>query len=136
MANEKKISQKEENLQKIDKGTEMTQDKPVYIPAADIYENDHDITVYADLPGVNDKNVNITLEDDVLTLTGHQNDEAPDGMELLYRGHRPGIYRRAFTLGVAIDREKIDAKIKNGVLTLTLPKAEEAKLRKIKVNAG
>lgn len=136
MANEKKISQKEENLQKTDKGAELTQDKPVYIPAADIYENDHDITLYADLPGVDDKHVNITLEDDVLTLIGHQNDEAPDGMELLYRGYRPGIYRRAFTLGVAIDREKIDAKITNGVLTLTLPKAEEAKPRKITVSAG
>jgi HSP20 family protein len=136
MANEKKISKKEENLQKTDKGVEMTQDKPVYIPAADIYENDHDIIVYADLPGVDDKNVNITLEDDVLTLIGHQNDEAPEAMEMLYRGYRPGIYRRSFTLGVSIDREKIDAKIKNGVLTLTLPKAEEAKPRKITVNAG
>lgn len=136
MANDKNISQKEENLQKNEKGAEMTQDRPVYIPAADIYESEHDITVLADMPGVNDKNVDITLEDDVLTLVGHQNDEAPDNMELLYRGYRPGIYRRAFTLGVAIDRGKIDAKIKDGVLTLTLPKAEEAKPRKIMVNTG
>lgn len=136
MANEKNINKKEEKLQKTDKSAEMTQDRPVYIPAADIYEGEHDITVYADMPGVNDKNIDITLEDDVLTLIGHQNDEAPDNMELLYRGYRPGIYRRAFTLGVAIDREKIDAKIKNGVLALTLPKAEEAKPRKIKVSTG
>lgn len=131
MTNKKDIVKKqEENLQK---NAEMTQDRPVYIPATDIYEGEHDITVYADMPGVNDKNVNITLEDDVLTLIGHQNDEAPTDMELLYRGYRPGIYRRTFTLGTAIDREKINAKIKNGVLTLTLPKAEEAKPRKITV---
>lgn len=136
MSNDKKISKKEENLQRTEKGAEMTQDRPVYIPVADIFESEHDITVFADMPGVKDKDVDITLEDDVLTLIGHQNDEAPDNMELLYRGYSPGIYRRAFTLGIAIDREKIDAKIKNGVLTLTLPKAEEAKPRKITVNAG
>jgi len=136
MANDKNISKKEENLQKTKKGAEMTQDRPVYIPTADIYESEHDITVYADMPGVNDKNVNITMEDDVLTLIGHQNDDASDDMELLYRGYRPGIFRRTFTLGTAINRQKIDAKIKNGVLTLTLPKSEEAKPRKITVNAG
>ena len=136
MANDKNITKKEGNLQKTDKGAEMTQDRPVYIPAADIYESEHNITVYADMPGVNDKNVDITLEDDILTLIGHQNDETPDNMELLYSGYCPGIYRRAFVLGTAIDRKKIDAKIKNGVLTLTLPKAEEAKPRKIAINVG
>lgn len=136
MTSEKQIEKKRKNLQKTDKSVEMTQDRPAFIPVADIYENAEGITLYADMPGVNDKSLDITLEDDVLTLIGHQSDQAPNGMELLYREYRPGIFHRAFTLGVAIDRKKIDAKIKNGVLTLSLPKAEEAKPRKIEVNTA
>lgn len=134
MTSKKQVAKKQKNLQQNDKSLEMTQDKPVFIPEADIYENADAITVYADMPGVNDKSVDITLEDDVLTLVGHQSDQAPRDMELLYHEYRPGIFHRVFTLGVAIDRKKIDAKIKNGVLTLALPKAEEAKARKIAVN--
>lgn len=136
MSKDNEITKKNTGLQNDDQKVEMTQDHPVYIPAADIFEDKHSITVYADMPGVNEKNVDITLEDDVLTLIGHQDNEAPENLELVYQGYTPGIYRRSFTLGVAVDRKKINAKINNGVLTLQLPKAEEAKPRKIAVTAG
>jgi HSP20 family molecular chaperone IbpA len=131
-----KAVKKDESLQKAAGNVEMTQDRPVYVPSADIYEDGNAVTVYADMPGVNEKNVDITLEDDVLTIIGHQDAQGPDNMELVYQGYTPGIYRRSFTLGVAVDRKKISAKIKNGVLTLVLPKAAEAKPRKISVSAG
>jgi len=118
-------------------GVELKQDKPVLRPAIDIYENEGGLTLYAEMPGVNEKSVDITLEEDVLTITGEQqSDDKPDGYELLYQGYNPGIYRRAFTLGIPIERSKIKAVITNGVLTLNLPKAEVAKPRKIEVNAG
>lgn len=136
MSKDKEIAKKDTALKKTDNSVEMTQDLPVYIPRADIFENKQNITVYADMPGVDDKNIDITLEDDILTIIGTQNQDFPDGMELAYHGYRPGIYKRSFTLGVAVDREKINAKINNGVLTLVLPKAEEAKPKKITVTAG
>ena len=136
MAKEKQVAKNNQNLQKSDKGAELTHDKPVYLPPVDIFEDKNSIIIYADIPGVNDKNIDITLDDDVLTLTGQQNDQGVNKHELRYYEYRPGIYRRAFTLGTAIDRDKIDAKIKDGVLTLTLPKAETAKPRKITVDVG
>jgi HSP20 family molecular chaperone IbpA len=113
--------------------TELTHDRPVFVPATDIYENERSIFVVCDMPGVGDKGVDISLENNVLEITGHQTAESFDGYELLHRGYANGIYQRAFTISDAIDREKISAKIKNGVLHLELPKAEEAKPRKIKV---
>ena len=113
---------------------ELKQDKPVLTPTIDIYENESGLVLYADMPGVDDKNIDITLEEDVLTIIGEQSEIKLDGYKLLYNGYRPGIYRRAFTLGIPVDRSKIKAVISNGVLTLKLPKAEIAKPRKIKVN--
>ena len=136
MTKEAKITRKEESPTKADNPVEMAQDRPVYVPAADIYEDENTFTVYADMPGVNEKSVDITIEDDVLTIIGHQNAVAPDDMKLVYNGYQPGIYRRAFSLGVPVDQKKISASIKNGVLTLLLPKAELAKPRKIEVKAG
>lgn len=136
MTKDNEMAKKNTGIQNKDQKVELTKDQPVYIPTADIFEDKQSITVYADMPGVNEKNIDITLEDDVLTLTGHQDNKAPKDLELVYQGYTPGIFRRSFTLGVAVDREKISAKINNGVLSLELPKAEEAKPRKITVNAG
>jgi HSP20 family molecular chaperone IbpA len=115
---------------------ELKQDKPVLTPSIDIFENEGGLTLYADMPGVDEKNIDITLEEDVLTIIGEQSEEKLEGYKLLYNGYRPGIYRRAFTLGIPVDRSKIKAVITNGVLTLQLPKAEAAKPRKIEVKAG
>ena len=136
MTKEAKIAKKDEARKNADNPVEMTQDRPVYVPASDIYEDKDAFTVYADMPGVNEKNVDITIEDDVLTIIGHQNTIGPDNMKLVYNGYHPGIFRRAFSLGVPVDQEKITAKITQGVLTLVLPKAELAKPRKIEVKAG
>ena len=128
---------KELQLQKKEtaSGIELAQDRPVFVPPTDIYEREDAVLVLCDMPGVDDQHVDITLEDDVLTLTGNQQVQEPEGHELLYRGHWPGVFRRSFTLTTRVARDKISAKLRNGVLQVILPKDEEAQPRKIKVEA-
>ncbi len=118
------------------KPAELTRDLPVFSPDVDIYEKDDAIMVLCDMPGVDDKHIDITLENDVLTLTGYQDTAEPEDITLLHRGYANGIFQRSFTLSTEVDREKIAARINQGVLQISLPKAEEAKPRKITVSAG
>ena len=115
---------------------EFAQDRPVFIPPTDIYERDDAVLVVCDMPGVDEKHVDITLEDDVLTLTGQQQEQEPEGRELLYRGYWPGVFRRSFTLTTRVSQDRITAKLQNGVLQVLLPKTEEAQPRKIKVETA
>lgn len=112
---------------------ELTQDRPVFLPPTDIYEREDAVLVVCDMPGVDDKHVDVMLEDDVLTLTGSQEAQEPSPHELLYRGHWPGVFRRSFTLTTEVDRAKIKARIRHGVLEVVLPKAEAAQPKRIKV---
>ncbi len=116
--------------------TEMTRDLPVFTPEADIFEKDDALLVICDMPGVAESAVDIDLKDDVLTITGQQSDQSPEKGQLVYRGYATGIYRRAFTLATDIDREKIKARLVNGVLSITLPKAESVRPRKIAVETA
>ena len=115
---------------------ELTIDRPVFTPATDICESENAIHVVCDMPGVDEKGVNVTLEDDVLTITGTQEDSSFEGLDLVHRGYRSGLYRRVFTLSTDVDRDRIGAKISSGVLRIVLPKAEEAPPRRIAVEAG
>ena len=117
-------------------GVELAQDRPLYSPDTDIYEKGDAVLVLCDMPGVDDKHVEVTLENEVLTLTGYQQVEEPDGHDPVYWGFRPGVFRRSFTLSTEVDRSKIKAKIRNGVLQVVLPKAEEAQPRKIVVETA
>lgn len=112
---------------------EPTRDLPVYIPAADIYEKPDAILVMCDMPGVDEKHIEVSLEDDVLTLAGEQLIAEPQGYERIYRSRRPGLFRRSFTLHSEIDRTKINARVKQGVLSLVLPKSKKAQPKKIAV---
>lgn len=113
---------------------ERTRSERVFTPAVDIYETDNDISLIADMPGVDKKSVDITLENNILTLEGHVTQEKPEGYELSYNEYQIGDYQRSFKVSDAIDRDKISASVKEGVLYVTLPKAEPAKARKIKVD--
>lgn len=115
---------------------ERTRSEPVYAPDVDIMENEHHVVVVADMPGVDEKSVNITLENDVLTIEGRQEISAPDGHEQAYGEFRPGAFVRSFSLSNEVDKNKIEAAIRNGVLRVNLPKAEAARARKIAVKAG
>ena len=105
---------------------ELTEDRPVFVPATDIYEKADAILVQCDLPGVDEKNLEITLEDNVLTITGRQAEETPEGYDLVLSEYRSGVFRRSFTISNEIDNDGIKARIRNGVLNLELPKAAKA----------
>lgn len=114
---------------------EMTRDLPVFTPSVDIYEKEDALLVLCDLPGVPEDKVDIGLENDVLTITGQQTEDSPENSRVVHRGYRTGIYRRAFTLTTDIDRDKIKARLSNGVLSVTIPKAEHTRPRKIAIEA-
>ncbi|MBN1863671.1 MAG: Hsp20/alpha crystallin family protein [Victivallales bacterium] len=137
MATDKQLQKKQaRDVEKAPQAAvEETQDRPVFVPFTDIYEDKNSFALFADMPGVDDKNVDITLEENVLTIVGHQKAAVPEGLELIYRGYQEGMFKRSFTISAPIDRDKISAKIKNGVLGVSLPKAEEAKPRKIAVSS-
>jgi len=101
-------------------------------PEVNIFETKDAYVLEAEMPGVSKDGLEITLEGSVLTLVGHRSDETPTG-EAVYRESRPVDYRRVFELDPAIDADKINARVDQGVLTLTLPKAERVKPRKIAV---
>ncbi len=116
---------------------ERTRDRQVLSPPVDIYESNDEIVLTADMPGIDQQSVDITLEQDVLTIEGRMfGDEAPEGYSLGLHEFQAGDYRRVFTLATDVDRDRIAAQVKNGVLRLVLPKAEPAKAKKITVNAG
>jgi len=120
---------------KLYKGAERTRAKRVYTPAVDIIEKNEDIFLIADMPGVDNDSVEVTLEKDTLTIYGRVEPEIPKGLRLTESEYGVGDYQRTFSLSDEIDREGIEASVKNGVLRLTLPKAEAVKTRRIPVKA-
>jgi len=107
--------------------------EPVYsAPEVNITETKDSYVLEAEMPGVNKDGLDISLEDNVLTLTGRQSGAVPPGT-LTYRESKMTDYRRAFELDPVVDTARISARMDQGVLTLTLPKVEKVKPRKIAV---
>lgn len=105
-----------------------------YLPVVDIFETEEALTLSADLPGVKKESLDIDLNDRHLTITGLV-DESPPRLRPLYTEYGVGGFRRSFELGDTIDRKGISASLKDGVLTLVLPKADKLKPRKIEISA-
>ena len=106
---------------------------PVFIPAVDILENQNEIMILADMPGVDGKDVDIDLRNDVLTIRGSIGPVEDEKEVPVYSEYGWGDYFRQFTLAETIDQNKISAKMENGVLRLNLPKKEKVKPKKIEV---
>jgi len=106
---------------------------PVFIPAVDILENQHEIMILADLPGVDGQDVDIDLRNDVLTIRGSVRPVEDEQEVSVYREYSWGDFFRQFTLAEMIDQGKISAKMENGVLRLNLPRKEKVKPKKIEV---
>jgi len=104
-----------------------------YIPYADIYETDDALAVVLEMPGVEKKDLNVALENDVLRVDGKIDFTKYTDMEPVYAEYNVGHYARSFALSNKVDQEKISANIEDGVLTLTLPKARHAQPRKIAI---
>ena len=112
---------------------ERTPNRPVLVPPADIYETNDNIVVLAEMPGVAPDGVDITLERRVLTIRGRSAANEHAGYQRVYNEYADGDYERVFTLSENIDRDRIEATLKDGVLHLVLPKAETAKPRRIEL---
>ena len=105
-----------------------------YVPVADIFETDDALTLMLEMPGVSKNNFNVEIENDVLRVEGKIDYSSYKDVEPVYTEYNIGHYARAFALSNKIDREAITARVEDGVLTLTLPKAKEALPRRIAVN--
>jgi HSP20 family protein len=115
---------------------EVATETKVFVPQVDIVESEDRILLVADLPGVDQEGIEVTLEKNVLTLRGAVKPQAPEGYSLGYSEYSVGNFERAFTVSNDIDRQAIEAVIKDGVLKLTLPKAKHAVTQKITVKTA
>jgi HSP20 family protein len=107
--------------------------RPVFVPPSDIYETKDSIVVLAEMPGVAPDAVDITLERRVLTIRGRSAGSEHAGYQRVYNEYADGDYERVFTLSEDIDRDRIEATARDGVLQLVLPKAAPARARKIEL---
>jgi HSP20 family protein len=112
---------------------ETTMPARVFLPTADIFESKDALTVIMEMPGVEKNNVDVRVEDSVLTVEGRLDLSKYQGLKPLYTEYNVGHYARSFHLTNKIDQSKIAAELKDGVLSVTLPKVEEAKPRTIQV---
>lgn len=115
-------------------GTNVTR---LGLPAVDVCENENDVEVRAELPGVDMKDVDVSVSGNVLTIKGEKQDAHEDKQNDYY--HREtwhGSFQRTITLPDTVDPDKVDAKMKDGVLRLSFPKKEEVKPRQISIKQG
>lgn len=117
----------------LEKREETTIPARVFLPNADIYETPDSLSVILEVPGVEKNNIDVRVEDDVLSVQARLDLSKYQGLQPLYTEYNVGHYARSFQLSSKIDQTKIGAELKDGVLSLTLPKVEEAKPRTIQV---
>ena len=117
----------------VEKKQESTVPTRAFLPATDIFESADALTIVMEMAGVDKKNLDVNVEDGILTVEGRLDFSKYEGMQPVYTEYNIGHYRRSFSLSSKIDQDRISAQMQNGVLTLLLPKAEEAKPRRISV---
>lgn len=131
----KNIVEYEKNPVQVSSGAERTKNRRVYLPKVDIIDTKEAVVLYADMPGVDENSVDVTIEKNVLNISGTVKKPEFEGMSIAYAEYDVGDYDRSFTISDDIDRENVEALVKNGVLKLILHKAPEATVRKITVRA-
>jgi HSP20 family protein len=122
--------------QQLAKSQEQTRPGRYYVPDVNIYEFEGSLKLWADMPGVKENDVKVTLKDGVLTLVGQVATDMYAGLRPMYTEYNVGNYYREFALNENIDESRIRATLKNGVLELELPKKEKAKPRQIEVQSA
>lgn len=127
---EVQVQQKRE----VEKKQESTVPLRSFLPVSDIFETDHALNVVLEMPGVAKDNVEIGIENDVLKISGRIDIAKYEGLQPVYTEYNIGNYSRSFQLSNKVDQDGIKAELKDGVMTLVLPKSEKAKPRKISVN--
>ena len=126
---ELQVQQKRE----VEKKQESTVPSRAFVPVTDIFETDHALNVVLEMPGVAKENVDVSVENDVLTIEGRIDYSKYEGLRPVYTEYNVGHYVRSFQISSRVEQDAISAELKDGVMTLVLPKAEKAKPRKIKV---
>jgi HSP20 family protein len=124
-----------DNKQVTRNGTEQEQQRAV-LPAVDVFEDAGGITLLADMPGVPKDQLELKIEGDALLIEGGVQALTPEGLEAVYAEVRVPRYRRSFTLSRELDAARIEAHLKDGVLTLRIPKQAHAQPRRIAVTSG
>lgn len=127
---ELQVTQKRE----LEKKEETTIPTRIFVPDADIYETKDGLNVVLEMPGVDKNSIDVRVEDDVLKVDGKLDFSKYHGLQPLYTEYNVGHFSRSFRLNNKIDQEKIAAELQDGVLSLTLPFAEKAKPRAIRVD--
>ena len=110
--------------------------RETYTPPIDIHEGPEGLILEADIPGATEQGLQIQLEDNVLNLYARIEAPVPEGARLIHEEYRVGDYHRSFILSDEVDRERITAELKNGVLRLLLPKADRARTRRIEIKSA
>ena len=119
-----------------DEGREQTRPGRYFLPDVDIFESEEGLRVWADMPGVDEKDVEVTLKSGMLTIEGMVTLDMYRNLIPVYTEYNIGNYFRQFVVNDDIDAARIEARIRNGVLEVSLPKAETARPRRINVQAG
>jgi HSP20 family protein len=108
-----------------------------FVPPVDVYEDEHGITLQAEIPGVDEKDLNVHVENNVLTMSGERKFENEEKKQNFHRiERRYGRFTRSFTLPPTADPQQINAEFENGLLRVTIAKREETKPKQIKIGAG
>ncbi len=137
MSNQTEVARKESNGgMTAGKDGRAASAEPAIRPAVDIFENEEGITLQADMPGVSKDRLNLRVEGTNLLIEGRIGITAQDQMQPLYADVRSAIYRRSFLLSNELEAGKIDANLKDGVLTVFVPKRAELRPRRIEVRTG
>ncbi|HET7886806.1 MAG TPA: Hsp20/alpha crystallin family protein [Bradyrhizobium sp.] len=126
---ELQVQQKRE----VDKKIEGTTPGRAFVPVTDIFETPEALTVVLEMPGVDRNSIEANVEDDIVTIEGRIDFAKYEGMQPVYTEYNVGHYARSFEISNKIDQSKISAQMKDGVVTIVLPKAAQAKPRKIQV---
>jgi HSP20 family molecular chaperone IbpA len=122
------------SVTKTNAGAVKSAPQAALLPAVDIVENESGITLLADMPGVSKERLNIRVDGENLTIEGSAEVQVPEQIQLLHSELRTPLFRRSFTLSRELDSGKIEASLRDGVLRMHIPKAEEARPRRIEVN--
>ena len=122
-----------QHKREMEKKQETTVSWRTYLPVTDIFETDQALTVVLEMPGVGKDAVDVSVEDDVLAIDGRIDYSKYEGLQPVYTEYNVGHYARSFQLSSKIEQGNIHAELKDGLMTLVLPKVEKAKPRKIKI---
>jgi len=112
---------------------EVVRNESFYTPNVDIFEEKEQINLITELSGIEEKNLDVVVEDNILTISAKMKDEKFDNYELIYSEYRPITYKRKFTISNEFDKDKLKATFKNGILNISIPKLEKTPAKKIKV---